>query len=661
MISCGSKEIKITCNGEKLAVNNEKFLQTNGSLLVQGGELRTNFAQFSGEYSIRLNQANPYGFTISLPNYKGQKITVSVWKKGVGGSIVVSGDKGFYKTFQRVVEKNKGWKKIEESFIGPENTDSIKIYVYHPYDADVYFDDFSIVVLGKTETYPVYPKSKSLMITLTDQSLEHLNKKRKLALEREVLVTDKDSWVEANFKYQGNHYTGKIRLKGDWTDHLMEPKCSFRVKLAEGKINEVDEFSLQHPRTRIYFNEWVYHKFLEKEHVLTTNYTFLPVYLNNQSLGLYTFEEHFDDDLLLNKKYELGPIFKFDETGFWELQQYQKAYDTTVSFVYPFFDASTILPFNKNKTATDIKSKQLFEEARDKVSAYKMGGLSFSEVFDCDKYAKFYALSDLFEAYHGLVWHNLRFYYNPTSKKVEPIVYDATIYDFKISHRPILSDNNSEYFKTIYRTEEWFIWNAFNDSAFRSKYFFYLDIYSKIDLEAFFRSIQEEFDQVKDLMHQEFEYELYNKNRLFSRQKQIRDHFDTIKYKETDRWFNYMSMETYKNNHPNDANIPKINQLTRPFKGLGVKVYTNSLSNNSKELELINFHGYEATVMGYGISKNDTSTVASFILPFYTENSGARPSKMTVPANTKGIWVKYQSGEIIFESINPWTFPLYGK
>jgi hypothetical protein len=47
------------------------------------------------------------------------------------------------------------------------------------------------------------------------------------------------------------------------------------------------------------------------------------------------------------------------------------------------------------------------------------------QVFDLAQTAQQYALIDLFGAYHSLIWHNRRYYFNPITQLLEPVVFDG--------------------------------------------------------------------------------------------------------------------------------------------------------------------------------------------------------------------------------------------
>ena len=48
---------------------------------------------------------------------------------------------------------------------------------------------------------------------------------------------------------------------------------------------------------------------------------------------------------------------------------------------------------------------------------------------DIAQTAKVHALMRLFNSWHGLVWHNLRFYYNPVTARLEPVLFDTGAFE----------------------------------------------------------------------------------------------------------------------------------------------------------------------------------------------------------------------------------------
>jgi len=69
------------------------------------------------------------------------------------------------------------------------------------------------------------------------------------------------------------------------------------------------------------------------------------------------------------------------------------------------------------------------------LEAYRLGRLRTGEVFDLDRLATHFALSDLFGGTHGLAWINLRWYYNPITGLLEPIGFDGNASTYVASLR----------------------------------------------------------------------------------------------------------------------------------------------------------------------------------------------------------------------------------
>ena len=109
----------------------------------------------------------------------------------------------------------------------------------------------------------------------------------------------------------------EIRLKGDWTDHLNTAKWSFRLKLEDGKaIQGKRTFSIQHPETRSFIDEWFMHEWFRNEGVLTTAYDFVNVSVNGVHKGVYAREEHFEKQLPESQNRREGVLLKLDESMF---------------------------------------------------------------------------------------------------------------------------------------------------------------------------------------------------------------------------------------------------------------------------------------------------------------------------------------------------------
>lgn len=277
-----------------------------------------------------------------------------------------------------------------------------------------------------------------ISIEIDQAAYEKILKKREVALQTEILLTSDEDVVPSKIQYQDQSLKAKIRLKGDWTDHLEGEQWSFRIKVEnEATLDGMKKFSLHHPKTRNYAGEWLFHEVLKEAGILYLKYKFVQVELviknginkRIKQLGLYALEESFDKQLIERNKRREGIILKIDEAPLW-----QERADFSTKNLNPLeleyvqlanFDNLNILPYAEKRIRQDSQLFKQFKSGQQLLTAYLQGELLISDVFDVPLLAKYNAICNLFGANHALAWHNYRFYYNPISAKLEPIGFDA--------------------------------------------------------------------------------------------------------------------------------------------------------------------------------------------------------------------------------------------
>jgi hypothetical protein len=426
----------IFCSAEQ--VEEGKFI-SNGLLF---GSAKTQSDQFahSGQFSCRLpiNEGAVYGFGYTYENPPaGQSFKVSVWRKqhaNSGGLLAVSIEGDYQKYIQEqqaFVKDSSGWEKLEIRFSIPfqQKVEQFKVYVYSQGYTEVFFDDLLIENLPSSSSD--YFQPTTIELVLDEKAYEKLRNKRDEALKVGILESGDDDWVAATLKEgEGQIQDVKIRLKGDWLDHLRGEKWSFRVKMkGEATWNRMRSFSLQTPLSRYFLSEWVLHHLWEREGVLTTRYDFIELKLNGNSLGIYAYEEHFEKQLVEYRERREGPILKLSEAPYWEAIKRQLA---NHGFIVPVEGTPTsdwkkaeVQAFAAKQYEENPTLAKLYEQAQYLLYQYQAGLLPADQVFDLEKMAKFYAICDVANAYHGIVWHNQRFYYNPISALLEPVGFDG--------------------------------------------------------------------------------------------------------------------------------------------------------------------------------------------------------------------------------------------
>ena len=133
-----------------------------------------------------------------------------------------------------------------------------------------------------------FAQPEVIYIDIKHKNFMKLAYKRSIALKKGILLTEKTDWVPARLTYKNKVYKIKMRLKGDWIDHLVGDKWSFRIKLkGDNTFKGMKEFSIQHPRTRHYIYEWIMHQAFKREGLISLRYDFINVILNGKDLGIF--------------------------------------------------------------------------------------------------------------------------------------------------------------------------------------------------------------------------------------------------------------------------------------------------------------------------------------------------------------------------------------
>ena len=281
-------------------------------------------------------------------------------------------------------------------------------------------------------------KLDKINFTINQEAFNKIKAKRDDALSKGILISEDDDIVNGRISLNDKEYQKvELRLKGDWTDHLKHKnKWSYRfIMKGENTFNGMRKFSVQHPVVRNYLWEWLFNKAVKDNDLIGLRYSFANVNLTVRGItnkeipmGIMAIEESFDKILIENNKKREGIIVGFDESLLWKDREKQRILNlepNSLSRDLHSLRNAQIKLFNENKVLSDPKLSKQFDTAKDLLDGLRQGKYKTSEVFDVDKLATFIALTNLFGGYHGLIWHNLRIYYNPITNKLEPISFDS--------------------------------------------------------------------------------------------------------------------------------------------------------------------------------------------------------------------------------------------
>ncbi len=216
-------------------------------------------------------------------------------------------------------------------------------------------------------------------------------------------------WVNAKILINGKSIDSKIRILGDWKDHLRPPVTSLKVKTINGSFNGVTRFNLFLPETRKGENEVFW--------TLMLNYLGFPslytrmVQVNlNGNIYKAIFQEDATKEFLERNNLTETVILKYNDFVFYLNNEEQKIYQN-------FFTSSFVIDNNnflKNDTANFIASEAI---------ALKANSNFDKQVLN----EQFFKLIHKKYAYHGLATINRKYIYIPYKKLFIPLYYDGNV------------------------------------------------------------------------------------------------------------------------------------------------------------------------------------------------------------------------------------------
>ena len=512
-INCFSRDIKLQYKFEE---NESALKRQNISIDKARPEMLTSLQSYDGESSIRISEENTFYSLAHISNpEKDRYYCITLKTKNADKVLLVAqGDvsKSLYKT-SKIIGNENGWDIIQTEFYVPPGPDinKIKLYLWN-IGNETFFADELEIVSGSQKDYPVLDNENTLRIFINEEPFQRLKTYRTLAFESKQITDECKQEVPALIYADNRMMEAEIRLKGDWLDHLDGDKWSFRIKLTEDSWHGMREFSIQAPVTRDFLKEWLIHKIAIDEGLLTTRYGFTGVRINGQSRGIYAYEEHFEKQLIESQKHREGPILKFDESEFW--QNMFRSLDAEYAY-----QTSEIIPFSGKKTIKDSTLYRHFLAGQNMLDAFRWHSEPAGNIFDVNKTAGSFALMDCLLGQHGLRWHNQRFYFNPVTYSLQPIIFDCYVYKAKQTpDNPIMGFTGNTSMNPA--TKRYF--NLFNDTVFSSAYYRAIKKFSDPGFLEYYKSkYKHELDSLEKILSLEYKWYTYETSDIEQRMSQV--------------------------------------------------------------------------------------------------------------------------------------------
>jgi hypothetical protein len=612
--------IVITSNLEKVEVlNGKKLIRTNEYSFLAGGDYIDSSESKSGKNSIKLMKGREFGLTY-IDSTPGPMSHYSISVFALNGEGVLVFDAGTSKGIKLYEAKNYStrpgvskWEKLTIDYVLPDDYDGkqVKIYCWNPNTSPAWFDDIRISIERKYQ-YPIIKDLPQAEIQLSDDVLKQLKQFRITAFERGILMKSEKVELPASLTLEGTKYNATVRLKGDWLDHIQGNKWSFKVKLKDGqKWRGMTQFAFQSPNRRDYQNEWLIHKWMEKEGIITTEYEFVSFSLNGKPLGLYVYEEQCNQNMIVKKELTEGIVLKYTEDAVWEVNE-KILGSSTDEVYYPVLPASVIAPFNKSSVFKDSRKTAHFYRGQELLQTYLLNKSSVSETFNIDALAKFYAISEIARASHGFIFHNIRYYYNSESDRIEPISYDNYNDKGEIAHYYPVNLYNLEEpieFGMNDQMGDWMLKRALMDLNFRNLYVRYLIKYSsKNYVDELLEDSKKELKIIESYLKLENEHYTFNWGFIKASAKNLRKRikeYDTI------------DASKVLNSIVYPERMDKLSSEECPGENLSVICYKDKVKNT---LAFVNLTAYDAKVM---------VGTKEIILPKYEGVEHLRPTEIS--------------------------------
>lgn len=268
----------------------------------------------------------------------------------------------------------------------------------------------------KTYFYSTYysinrPKIEKIDIKISQKNiieLEFQRQNRHLSLGADEEIKKKLSkYVNGSIIFNDEEIPIKLRVKGDRKIHYDNIETtSYKVDLRKGnKIWGLEEFSLQKPIVRNYAYEYIFHKLHKELGNISLNYKVINLSINGLDKGVYSIEEGFSQELLERHGKRNGPIFGIRD-------------DLSENYPNITYDSYSELYWVAN-------NQDLLRSGYSILNSLKENSNNILTYVDWESWAKFFAVTDMVEAYHGALAKSVRVYYNPVSGKIEPISFDG--------------------------------------------------------------------------------------------------------------------------------------------------------------------------------------------------------------------------------------------
>tara|TARA_X000001036_G_scaffold52576_1_gene42061 strand:+ start:1167 stop:3296 length:2130 start_codon:yes stop_codon:yes gene_type:complete len=261
-------------------------------------------------------------------------------------------------------------------------------------------------------------------------------------------------WIKAKILVDGKKINAKIRILGDWKDHLRLPETSLKVKIIDESYYGITRFNLFLPETRKGENEVFWTLMLKKLGFPALHTRMVEVNLNG-NIYKAIFQEDATKEFLERNNLTETVILKKNDFDFYLKDSEKEIYSN-------FFSSSFVIDNNnflKNETANFIASEAIALKSNLNFKNQVANNNFFKSIHQ--KHAS-HALADINRKYIYLPYKKvfLPLYYDgnvqflPGKTDCKNVIENKIILDFKKNYKDLTNKNLSKLqecvFKDIY-------------------------------------------------------------------------------------------------------------------------------------------------------------------------------------------------------------------
>lgn len=239
--------------------------------------------------------------------------------------------------------------------------------------------------------------------------------------QNDRLGNNSNPWREGSIRHNDTTFDCKVKLRGDTRDNYQYglANATFRINIkGGGLIKGCKKFSLIRPFHENGLYGMMYYDFARSQRILSNRFEFVRTIVNDKQSGVWIFQEAFHSKMLERQKEGRGIILKFENDCIENEGRYNPS-------GFPRLRA-----YGMNGISDDSIKMQHYRLALRGLNHLYQEKIEMENVLDIQKWADFVAINDVFYAHHSMTCHNARLYYNPDSKKIEPVAWDPFSYRF---------------------------------------------------------------------------------------------------------------------------------------------------------------------------------------------------------------------------------------